>query len=134
VFETFGSLVLHVGPLGAGEILKLVNNYLFTAQISVADGAVRLLESLGLDVRRSMTAIASSTGSSRCIQMFVEAEADHVFPRHKEGRARGAELLGKDIGLFDAVLAGRELSFLEPLDLTVRTGLEIAEASGVGDG
>lgn len=27
VFETFGSLIVHVGPLGSGAMLKLANNY-----------------------------------------------------------------------------------------------------------
>lgn len=124
VFETFGARVLHVGDLGAGEVLKLVNNYLFAAQVAITDQAVRLCGELGLDVAQSMTAIASSTGSSRAIQMFVEGGCRGSFPRHSAGRARGAELLAKDIGLIDSLLAGR--SAPELIRSAVRAGLQVA--------
>jgi 3-hydroxyisobutyrate dehydrogenase-like beta-hydroxyacid dehydrogenase len=131
VFETFGALVLHVGDLGAGEVLKLVNNYLFAAQVALTDQAVELCGELGLDVAQAMTAIAASTGSSRAIQMFVDGGCRSTFPRHSAGRARGAELLAKDIGLVDALLAGR----LKPelLQRAVRSGLNVAAAAEPAD-
>jgi len=131
VFETFGSLVLHVGDLGAGEVLKLVNNYLFAAQVALTDRAVDLCGELGLDVVQSMTAIASSTGSSRAIQMFVDGDHGSAFPRHSAGRARGAELLAKDIGLVDSLLVGRRAP--ELLERAVRAGLEVAADSVADD-
>jgi 3-hydroxyisobutyrate dehydrogenase-like beta-hydroxyacid dehydrogenase len=131
VFGTFGSLVLHAGPLGSGEVLKLVNNYLFTAQVAVTDQAIALCRELGLDVAQSMTAVGSSTGSSRVAQMFVEGGFHSAFPRHSEGRAHGARLLAKDIALMEALLADRQPP--ELLDRTVRVGLEVAMAAGAAE-
>src|SRR4029077_13345250 len=46
VFAAYADPVLHLGPLGSGQMAKLVNNLLFTAQITVAtetfDFAARL--------------------------------------------------------------------------------------------
>lgn len=128
VFESFGARVLHVGALGAGEVLKLVNNYLFTAQVALTDQAVALCAELELDVAQSMTAIANSTGSSRAIQMFVDGGCQSTFPRHGAGSVRGAELLAKDIGLMDGLLAGHSTPGL--LDGAVRTGLQVALNAG----
>src|SRR4051812_14682042 len=36
VVETFGDPVLHLGPLGSGQMAKLVNNLAFTALVAVA--------------------------------------------------------------------------------------------------
>lgn len=132
VFESFGALVVHVGDLGAGEVLKLVNNYLFAAQVAITAQAIELCGELGLDVAQSMTAIAASTGSSRTIQMFVDGGCQSAFPVHSAGRARGAELLAKDIGLVDSLLAGRSVP--ELLHRAVRAGLLVAAgAESVGD-
>ncbi|WP_293040424.1 NAD(P)-dependent oxidoreductase [Mycobacterium sp.] len=132
VFESFGAQVMHVGELGAGEVLKFVNNYLFAAQVSITAQAIELCGELGLDVAQSMTAIASSTGSSRTIQMFVDGGCRSAFPIHSAGRARGAELLAKDIGLVDSLLAGRSVP--ELLYRAVRAGLLVAAgAEPTGD-
>jgi 3-hydroxyisobutyrate dehydrogenase len=48
VFATFGNPVVHLGPLGSGLIVKLINNLVFTAQISIALGsAARSGDSFG---------------------------------------------------------------------------------------
>ncbi|MCV7105070.1 NAD-binding protein [Mycolicibacterium chitae] len=131
VFETFGSPVLHVGPLGSGQVLKLVNNYLFAAQVAVTEQAIVLCRELGLDVALSMTAIASSTGSSRANQMFVAGGCRSAFPRHSEGTTHGARLLAKDIALMDGLLADRKPPAL--LDSAARAGLAVAFEAGAAD-
>src|SRR5262249_59631069 len=49
VLQAYGDPVLHVGPLGAGQRVKLVNNTLFAAQIGLVADAVRLGAQLGVD-------------------------------------------------------------------------------------
>lgn len=131
VFETFGTLILHAGPPGSGQTLKLVNNYLFTAQVAITDQAIALCRELGLGVEQSMTAVASSTGSSRAVQMFVEGGFRHAFPRHSDGWLHGARLLAKDVALMDGLLTDRQPPAL--LDSTVRTGLEVAFEAGAAE-
>jgi 3-hydroxyisobutyrate dehydrogenase-like beta-hydroxyacid dehydrogenase len=42
VLSSYGDPILHVGPLGAGQKVKLVNNALFAAQIGLLSDAVEL--------------------------------------------------------------------------------------------
>jgi 3-hydroxyisobutyrate dehydrogenase-like beta-hydroxyacid dehydrogenase len=132
MLDAFASLVLHVGPLGSGELLKLVNNYVFTAHLDVAAQAVELVRSLGLDVGPAMEAIAASTGSSRCIEWFVASGCVNVFPRHVKGRTHGAALLGKDVDHLRRLIddAGLERP---RLDATVAAGLAMAVGAGAAD-
>lgn len=62
VFETFANPVVHLGPLGSGQVAKLLNNLLFTANLGTAASALALAESLG--VSRERFADVISTGSA----------------------------------------------------------------------
>jgi 3-hydroxyisobutyrate dehydrogenase len=123
VLDAVGSPVLHLGPLGSGALLKLVNNCLFTAQLGILDDAVGLLQALGMDPRTSMTAIASSTGGSRAAEMFVAGGGEHVVPRHQDGWGRGLDLLRKDLGLLAENVDAAGVEVPEVLDRVVRHGL-----------
>ena len=48
VLSCYGDPILHVGPLGAGQKVKLVNNALFAAQIGLLSNAVGLGARLGV--------------------------------------------------------------------------------------
>ena len=48
VLSAYGDPILHVGPLGAGQAVKLVNNAVFAANIGLVAQAVRLGEQLGV--------------------------------------------------------------------------------------
>jgi len=63
VLASYGDPILHVGPIGAGQGVKLVNNTLFAAQIGLLHEAVRLGDSLGID--RSGCLTLSATAARR---------------------------------------------------------------------
>ncbi len=65
----YASPILHVGPLGAGQKTKLVNNLLFAAQVELAADASRLLQELGADVSASLAAITHCSGDSAVLRM-----------------------------------------------------------------
>jgi 3-hydroxyisobutyrate dehydrogenase-like beta-hydroxyacid dehydrogenase len=69
VFQTYGDPIVHIGPLGTGQLAKLVNNLLFVANITLADGALALGASLGLD--RGALAQVISRGSGNSFSMGV---------------------------------------------------------------
>jgi 3-hydroxyisobutyrate dehydrogenase-like beta-hydroxyacid dehydrogenase len=69
VFETYGDPVVHIGPLGTGQLAKLVNNLLFVANITLADDALALGASLGL--QRDALAQVISRGSGNSFGMGV---------------------------------------------------------------
>lgn len=49
VFDTFASTVVHLGPVGTGQLAKLINNALLAANLAMADDALALGAALGLD-------------------------------------------------------------------------------------
>lgn len=64
VFETYGNPVLHLGPVGAGQSAKLLNNLLLTANLGVADAAYALGRSLGVDSAKLAEVFANGSGTS----------------------------------------------------------------------
>ena len=63
VFETFSSLVVNVGAVGAGQQAKLLNNAMLTAHLAIADDAFAIGDRLGLN--RSALASVLLRGSGR---------------------------------------------------------------------
>lgn len=71
VFETFGDPVLHVGPLGAGQTAKLINNLLFTANLATASSALELARSLRIDPTALSELIAHGSGHSQAFAVLA---------------------------------------------------------------
>jgi 3-hydroxyisobutyrate dehydrogenase-like beta-hydroxyacid dehydrogenase len=65
--------VVHLGGVGAGSLAKLINNSLFSAQIALADDAMRVGESLGVDPAGLADVLLAS--SSACIASGVRLHA-----------------------------------------------------------
>lgn len=49
VFATYADPVVHLGPVGSGQLTKLVNNILFTANLATAASALALGQAFGID-------------------------------------------------------------------------------------
>src|SRR4051794_11179219 len=94
ILETFGNPVLHVGPLGAGQEAKLLNNMVFTAQLALAAEVFDLAATRQLD--RQAVATMLSMGSGRSYAAEVLAGAG--FDLEGFGALAGA-LLAKDVGI-----------------------------------
>jgi 3-hydroxyisobutyrate dehydrogenase-like beta-hydroxyacid dehydrogenase len=77
VFETYGNPVVHLGPVGAGQLAKLLNNLLFTAQLATATDAFRLAGALGVDPEALAGVVAHGSGSSYSLGMVARAGTDH---------------------------------------------------------
>ena len=48
VFATYADPIVHLGPLGSGQVTKILNNLLFTANLGSAISTLELGESLGI--------------------------------------------------------------------------------------
>lgn len=109
VLETFGNPVVRVGGLGAGQLVKLVNNLVLSAQFAVLRDAVALAEGLGIDGDRLRELLHHGTAASRALDMLPEDQ-----PLATVGE-RVRPLLGKDADLAFAVAreAGADLGVLE---------------------
>lgn len=99
--------VVHLGGVGAGSLAKLINNSLFSAQIVLADDAMRVGESLGVDPAGLADVLSAS--SSACIASGVRLGAGSMAGIVG---TPGDLTLTKDVELMAALLgdgAGKEL-------------------------
>jgi 3-hydroxyisobutyrate dehydrogenase-like beta-hydroxyacid dehydrogenase len=112
VLESYGDPIVHVGPIGAGQGVKLVNNTLFAAQIGLLHEAVRLGDRLGIDEQRLLDAIGHGSAASRVasivgargsLDAFIEMVGEFVGKDVAVVRKTAAEL-GSDLGLLDDVI------------------------------
>jgi 3-hydroxyisobutyrate dehydrogenase-like beta-hydroxyacid dehydrogenase len=94
IFATYGDPVLHLGPLGAGQEAKLLNNAVFTAQLALAAEVFDLAASRGLDRAAVATVLAAGSGRSYATEVVVGMGFD-LAPL---GAVAGG-LLAKDIGI-----------------------------------
>ena len=115
VLSCYGDPILHVGPLGAGQKVKLVNNALFAAQIGLLSNAVELAARLGVAESALLTALPHGSGASRVLDIvaaggsvasFIETAGDFVGKDIAVIRRIAAEY-GGDLGVLDdAIDAG----------------------------
>jgi 3-hydroxyisobutyrate dehydrogenase-like beta-hydroxyacid dehydrogenase len=106
VLRAYGDPVLHVGSLGAGQRVKLVNNALFAAQVGMVSAAVRFGAQLGVDEAVLLDALPHGSAASRAlagvaakgsVEAFAKTVGDFVDKDIDTARAVAAEL-GGDLG------------------------------------
>jgi|RhiMethySRZTD1v2_1073278.scaffolds.fasta_scaffold109807_2 3-hydroxyisobutyrate dehydrogenase-like beta-hydroxyacid dehydrogenase len=100
VFSTYGNPVVHVGPLGSGQLAKLVNNVLFIAHLGIANDAYVLGEGLGLDRNALYTIVSRGSGNSFGLGIM----SARTLP---EMGALAGTLLRKDLDIVTEVAAER---------------------------
>ncbi len=95
VIEALASKAVHVGPSGAGNVAKLVNNMLVAAHMVTTGEAMRLAEAAGVSAEAALQVVNAATGRS--------AVSERHFPsfvmtnRFDSGFSAG--LMRKDVGL-----------------------------------
>jgi 3-hydroxyisobutyrate dehydrogenase-like beta-hydroxyacid dehydrogenase len=94
VFETFSSLVVRAGGVGAGQQAKLLNNAMLTAHLGIAADAFDIGDRLGVDRSALADVIARGSGRSFGAEMLVAHEGLTGV-----ARSQARPTLGKDIRL-----------------------------------
>jgi 3-hydroxyisobutyrate dehydrogenase-like beta-hydroxyacid dehydrogenase len=79
LLETMGRLVLHVGPLGHGQMLKLINNALGAANACALAEALLLASATGISLDDFETIIGAGSGSSAQLELKAQAMRAHDF-------------------------------------------------------
>ncbi|MGA9285951.1 MAG: NAD(P)-dependent oxidoreductase [Solirubrobacteraceae bacterium] len=69
LLECMGELVMHVGELGQGEMLKLINNSLGAANAAAVAEALLLADATGVDLDALVQVTMSGSGGSAQLQM-----------------------------------------------------------------
>ena len=95
VLTTMGRRVLHTGPLGSASILKVVTNYLATANLLTLCEALVTSKVAGMDLNTTYEAIHISSGNS-----FVHQTESQVILNGSRDINFTMDLVCKDIGLF----------------------------------
>ena len=91
--KTFGSPVVHLGPLGSGQTAKLINNFVFTAQLSTAIDTFEFADRMGIDPGALGVVLAHGSGGSRAAAILSASGIDLT------GLHGAAPLLRKDVDL-----------------------------------
>lgn len=99
VFRTFGKLVVLLGPVGAGQRAKIINNAMLSAHMGIAMAAHDAAAALDIGREAFAELINASSGRSFGFEVFSRLPSPAAF-------ATGAPLLLKDINLLKAILPG----------------------------
>ncbi len=79
LLESMGSLVAHVGELGKGEMLKLINNALGAANAAAVAEALLLADAGGIDLDAFVEIVSSGSGASAQLSLKSAAMREHDF-------------------------------------------------------
>ena len=98
LLTTMGRRILHTGALGSASVLKVVTNYLATANLLSLCEALVTAEVAGMDLNTTYEAIRISSGNS-----FVHETESQVILNGSRDISFTMDLVCKDIGLFNDV-------------------------------
>ncbi len=98
LLTTLGRRVLHTGPIGSASVLKVMTNYLATANLVAVTEALTTMAAAGLDLGTTFEAIRISSGNS-----FVHETESQVILNGSRDISFTMDLVLKDIGLFQAI-------------------------------
>jgi 3-hydroxyisobutyrate dehydrogenase len=113
IFTAYASHVFHVGPIGAGQALKLINNALFGAHIQLALEACRVGEAFGLAPQRLAEVLRFCSGGSAVTEILAAMGSPEALVKgagrfvHKDVTVANAlaDELGVDLGMLRTVNA-----------------------------
>jgi len=98
VLTRLGRRVLHTGPIGTASALKVMTNYLATANLITVCEALTTMKAAGFDLASTYKAIEISSGTS-----FVAETEGQVILNGSRDIAFTMDLVKKDIGLFQSI-------------------------------
>lgn len=95
---TLGRRVLHTGPLGTASTLKVMTNYLATANLLTCCEALVTMKAAGMDLATTYEAMKISSGTS-----FVHETESQLILNGARDVNFTLDLILKDIGLFQTI-------------------------------
>ena len=98
LLTTLGRRILHTGPVGTASVLKVVTNYLATANLVSCCEALAVSKAAGMDLATAYEAIRISSGTS-----FVHETESQVILNGSRDISFTMDLVAKDIGIFQTI-------------------------------
>jgi 2-hydroxy-3-oxopropionate reductase len=126
VFDVMGKVATHVGPIGAGQVVKACNQIVVALTIEAVSEALVLGSKGGVAPEKLVEALSGGLAGSA----VMEAKKEKFFSHDFEPGFR-IELHHKDLGI--ALAAGREYGVALPVTAIVDQMLQASKAKGRGD-
>ncbi|MEM9344147.1 MAG: NAD(P)-dependent oxidoreductase [Pseudomonadota bacterium] len=104
LLKTMGRRILHTGELGSASVLKVVTNYLATANLVTCCEALVTAKAAGMELNTAYEAIKISSGTS-----FVHETESQVILNGSRDISFTMDLVKKDVGLFRDIAARNEV-------------------------
>jgi len=125
IFTRLGKHVVHVGPVGAGQVAKACNQLVMVAATEACAEAARLAARASVDFAKVREAMLAGAAASRVLEVFGARMARRDFAPGVETR-----LHHKDFVMVLAEAAGQNIPL--PVASTVLQQLDASMAAGWG--
>ena len=126
LLERIGATVLHMGPTGAGQLTKTVNNVLYDIHIAALAEVLPMAVAMGLDPVQLAQVVTTGTSRSYASQYFV--------PRILKGEFTEGYPMGKAYkDLVSAAAVAAENGFPLPVTAAATATYQTALRQGHGD-
>jgi 2-hydroxy-3-oxopropionate reductase len=126
LFDVMGKAATHVGPVGAGQVVKACNQIVVALTIEAVSEALVLGSKAGVKPEKVVEALSGGLAGSAVMEAKKEKFFDHDFdPGFR------VELHHKDLGI--ALAAGREYGVTLPVTAIVDQMLQDLQMKGRGD-
>ena len=126
LFEVMGDTVIHVGPVGTGQVVKAANQIVVALTIEAVSEALVLGSRGGVAPEKILDVLGGGLAGNKVMEVKREKLLDHSFdPGFK------VELHHKDLGI--ALAAGREYGVTLPVTAVVDQMLQDLITNGRGD-
>jgi 2-hydroxy-3-oxopropionate reductase len=126
LFEALGKTVVHVGPVGAGQVVKACNQVVVALTIEAVGEALVLGSKAGVDPATIIEVLSGGLAANRVMEVrgrnFLEHDFDPGFR---------IDLHHKDLGI--ALSTAREYGVALPATAAVNEMLQALRSRGLGD-
>ena len=132
VLSAMGANIIHVGPVGSGEVAKLCNNLIAGVAAVAVSEAFRIAEGFGVDAKVLTDVISKSSGHTWVMEHMHPVPGLVTKAPSSRDYAPGftTDLMAKDLGL--AVNAARELRVPVVVAPAAQQMLRLASSHGLG--
>jgi 3-hydroxyisobutyrate dehydrogenase len=112
---TLGRRVLHTGEIGTASTLKVMTNYLATANLLTCCEALVTMKASGIDLNTTYEAMKISSGAS-----FVHETESQLILNGSRDVSFTMDLVKKDIGLFQEIAEAHDVPLeISPLMVSI---------------
>jgi 3-hydroxyisobutyrate dehydrogenase-like beta-hydroxyacid dehydrogenase len=125
VLSIIGKTIIHMGPIGSGQLAKLINQLLFNANMAAMAELLPMAAKLGLDPEKVVQVVTTGTGRSFGVEFFAPRILENQF---NEGYPIGKAY--KDMASALEISAHQGIPL--PMTQAATTIFQMALADGLG--